>query len=136
MAISRQSLNLNLSIMKKTHFGRGIILLLLISICTLGFNSTPKTNSVKSSTLQLINPEDMQQGGYYYFWDHGSGASVAQFDRMENDNIYTTYSITPLQLLFSQNAVFSVYDAGDIQPASLLQILHLQQCILLGRYIP
>jgi hypothetical protein len=122
--------------MKMTQIGKGLIILLLVSICTLGFKSSQKADAPKSVRTQYINPEDMEQGQYYYFWDHGSGASVAQYDRMENGNIYTTNAITPLQLLLSHNAVFTVYEAGNIQLASALEIIHLQLCVLLGHYVP
>jgi hypothetical protein len=126
--------------MKKTLIGRGLLILLLVSICTLGFVSSTsrKADTAKSASakFQYTDPEDMVQGGYYYFWDHGSGASVAQFDRMENGDIYTTNSITPQQSLFSTNKIFTVYEAGNIQLAGLTQILHLLRCILAGIYVP
>lgn len=112
------------------------MILLLLSICIFGFNSPNKADTAKSGIAQLIDPADMVQGGYYLLWDHGSGMSVAQFDRMENNNIYTTNSITPLQLLFSQNRIFSLYDAGNITIAGILEIAHLQLCVLLGRFVP
>lgn len=121
--------------MKKSIIGRGLIFLLLVSFCAFGFKSAGKAEAPKSAKILFTDPEDMVQGGYYYFWDHGSGASVAQYDRMENDNIYTTYSITPAQLLFSQNKVFTLYEAGNIDPANLLQIAHLLRCILAGVYV-
>jgi hypothetical protein len=122
--------------MRKTRIGRGLLILLLVSICTLGFNPSGKADVAKSARAQYIDPEDMVQGGYYYFWDHGSGAMVVQYDRMENGTIYNTYSITPQQSLFASNSSCTVYDAGNIQLASITQILHLLRCILAGIYVP
>jgi hypothetical protein len=131
--------------MKKTQIGRGLLILLLLSICTFGFKSVGKADTIKSTSaqyidsedrVQYIDPEDMVQGGYYFFWDHGSGASVAQYDRMENGDIYTTNSITPQQSLFSTGKIFTVYEAGNIQLASVAQILHLLRCILAGVFVP
>jgi hypothetical protein len=126
--------------MKKTHIGRRLLILLLVSTCVLSFGSsksekeiTAKSASAKSAYL---DPEDMVQGGYYFFWDHGSGAMVAQFDRYENGTIYNTYSITPQQSLFTQNGSCTVYDAGLIQLAGLGDILHLLRCILAGVFVP
>ena len=121
--------------MKKTHIGRGLLILLLVSIFAFGFISSEKAETPKSAKTQYIDPEDMVQGEYYYFWDHGSGAMVAQFDRYDNDTIYNTYSITPQQSLFAHNTSCTVYDAGNIQLASVAQILHLLRCILAGLYV-
>jgi hypothetical protein len=60
---------------------------------------------------------------------------VAQYDRTENGNIYNFYSITPAQLLFSQNSSCTIYQAGNIQLASLTQIAQLLRCILAGLYV-
>ncbi|MEO8404805.1 MAG: hypothetical protein ABI480_09425 [Chitinophagaceae bacterium] len=122
--------------MKKTHIGRGLLILLLVSICTFGFIPSGKADITKSATTQFIDPEDMVQGVYYFYWDHGSGAMVAQFDRYDNGTIYNTYSITPQQSLFSHNTSCTVYDAGNIQLASVAEILHLLRCILAGIYTP
>ena len=122
--------------MKKTHIGAGLLILLLISIFALGFKTSGKADTAKSATTQYTDPEDMVHDGYYYYWDHGSGAMVAQFDRYENGTIYNTYSITPQQSLFSQNSSCTVYEAGNIQPASVAEILHLLRCILAGAYVP
>jgi hypothetical protein len=121
--------------MKKTHIARRLLIVLLVSIFALGFISSGKTDTAKSAKILYIDPEDMVQGGYYYFWDHGSGAMVTQFDRYENGTIYNTYSITPQQSLFSQNSSCTVYDAGNIQLASIGEILHLLRCILAGLYV-
>jgi hypothetical protein len=137
----------NLSIMKKQQIVRGLLMLMLVSFCALGFRSSKKAeiaqpvNPVKSTKLAnsaqaaYINPEDMVQGGYYYYWDHGSGAMVAQYDRTENGNIYNFYSITPAQLLYSQNSVISISDAGNITVATLAQIAQLLRSILAGLYV-
>lgn len=124
--------------MKKTHIGRGLVILLLISICVVGFvSSTPrKAEIAESAKSQLIDPEDMVEGGYYVLWDHGSGLMVVQYDKTENDVIYSKYSMTPSQSLFTPNASCTVYDAGEIQLAGLLQILHLLRCILAGVFVP
>jgi hypothetical protein len=127
--------------MKKKQILRGLLMLLLVSFCVLGFRSSQKAEvaqsakSVQSTQVAYINPEDMVPGGYYYYWDHGSGAMVAQYDRTENGNIYNTYSITPAQLLFSQNSVISISDAGNIQLATVGQIAQLLRCILAGIYV-
>ena len=121
--------------MKKTHIGKGLLILLLVSIIALGFISSGKTDTAKSVTALYIDPEDMVQGGYYYFWDHGSGAMVVQYDRYENGTIYNTYSMTPQQSLFSQNSSCTVYEAGNIQLPGLGDILHLLRCILAGVYV-
>jgi hypothetical protein len=129
-------LNLNLPIMKKTQIGRGLIILLLVSICSFGFINSRKADTPKSATTQFIDPENMQQGAFYYYWDHGSGAMVAQFDRYENGTLYNNYSITPQQSLFSQNSSCTLYQAGNIQLASLAEILHLLRCIIAGIFVP
>jgi hypothetical protein len=136
--------------MKKTQIARRLSMLLLVSFCVLGFQTSKKadiaqsaqpakpTKSVQfaqSSQVAYINPEDMVQGGYYYYWDHGSGAMVAQYDRTENGNIYNFYSITPAQLLYSQNSVISISDAGNITLATLGQIAQLLRSILAGLYV-
>jgi hypothetical protein len=122
--------------MKNTHIGAGLLILLLVSIFALGFKSSGKADTAKSAKTQYIDPEDMVHGGYYFFWDHGSGTMVTQFDRYENGTIYNSYSITPQQSLFSQNSSCTVYDAGNIQLASIAEILHLVRCILAGLYVP
>lgn len=121
--------------MKKTQIGRGLMILLLVSICCFGFIGSEKPPTAKSVSTQFIDPENLQRGAYYFFWDHGSGAMVVQFDRYENGTIYNNYSITPQQSLYSQNSSCTVYDAGNIQLASLTQILHLLRCILAGLYV-
>jgi hypothetical protein len=124
--------------MKKSNISRGLIMLLLVSICALSFQSSEravKTDTVQSAKPLFIDPENMQQGGYYYYWDHGSGAMVAQYDRYENGTIYNTNSITPAQGIYSQNSSISVYDAGNITVATLSQILHLLRCILAGLFV-
>ena len=107
-----------------------------VSICFLGFKSSQKADTAKSVRSQLIHSGDMQQGRHYLFWDHGNGASIVQFDRMDGDIIYTTFSITPSQSLFNRNAPFTVDDAGDIQQASGQEIAHLKRSIHAGRYVP
>jgi hypothetical protein len=124
--------------MKKTNIGRGLIMLLLVSVCTLGFNSSKKAETekiTKSAKFQYLDSDDMVQGGYYYYWDHGSGAQVAQYDRTENGTIYNYYSITPAQLLFTPNSSISIEDAGNISYATLSQIAQLLRCILAGIYV-
>lgn len=112
-------------------------MLLLISICIFGFQSPKKVAPAKSVTaLAYINPEDLVQGGYYYYWDHGSGAMVAQYDRTENGTIYNYYSITPAQLLFTPSSSISIEDAGNITFATLSQIAQLLRCILAGIFVP
>ena len=125
--------------MKKTRIGRGLIMLLLVSFCTLGFNSSKtveKAKPTKSAQFAYINPEDLVQGGYYYYWDHGSGAIVAQYDRTENGTIYNFYSITPAQLLFTPNSSITLNDAGNITLATLGQITQLLRSILAGIFVP
>jgi hypothetical protein len=122
--------------MKKTQIGKGLIFLLLVSICFLGFKTYQKPDTAKSVKSHLINSGDMQRGRHYLFWDHGSAASIVQFDRMDGDIIHTTFSITPPQFLFSRNAPFTVNEAGDIQLASGQEIAHLRRSIKAGRYVP
>jgi hypothetical protein len=137
--------------MKKTHVGRGLLILLLVSVCVLGFVTSRKADATKSvqsvqliepaqsaesAKVQYIDPEDMQQGGYYMLWDHGSGVSVVQYDRTENGNIYSTYSMKPSQSLFATNTSCTIYDAGNISLAGLLDIAHLLRCILAGVFVP
>jgi hypothetical protein len=122
--------------MKKTKIGKGLIILLLVCICVLGFNTSQKADTAKSARSQLINPGDMQHGGHYLFWDHGSGVSIAQVDKTDNDIIYTKFSITPSQSLFTRDVPFTVYEAGDIQPANGQDIAHLRRSINAGRYVP
>ena len=128
--------------MKKTRFiRRGLVILLLVSVCAFGFGSSTSRKAVNTTQStpaksQFIDPEDMVQGGYYLLWDHGSGVMVVQYDRTENDNIYSTYSMTPSQSLFSQNASCTIYNAGNITLAGLGDILHLLRCILAGVFVP
>jgi hypothetical protein len=124
--------------MKKKYFGSGLLILLLVSVGVLGFISSRKADTAKSAKFQLIDPEDMVQGEIYFFADHGNGMSVVEFDRLDKGTgtIYSTFSITPLQSLFSRNAPGTVYAAGDIRLATSGEIAHLQQCIIADRYIP
>jgi hypothetical protein len=124
--------------MKKSNISRGLLMLLLISICALGFQSserTVKTDIAQSAKTLFLAPEDMQRGQYYYYWDHGSGAMVAQYDRQENGTIYNTHSITPAQGLYQQNSSITLEDAGNITLATLTQILHLVRCIVAGIFV-
>jgi len=127
--------------MKKSNIGMGLIMLLLVSFCVFGFQSPKKATVSKSGqaakpgNFAYISTTDLSNGGYYYYWDHGSGAMVAQYDRTENGVIYNYYSITPAALLYEVNSTISVEDAGNIQPASLLQIAQLLRCILAGVYV-
>lgn len=122
--------------MKKTHIGKGLLFLLLFSIFVLGFETSGKADTAVSATTLYIDPEDMEHGQYYYYWDHGSGAMVAQFDRYDNGTIYNTYSITPQQSLYTPNSSCTVEQAGNITFATLTQILHLLRCILAGIFVP
>ena len=126
--------------MKKSHIGRGLLVLLLASVCVLGFVSSTalKADTAKSSSTksQFIEPVDMVQGGYYLLWDHGSGVSVVQYDRTENGNIYSTYAMKPSQSLFATNTSCTIYDAGNIELAGLFDILHLLRCIVAGIFVP
>jgi hypothetical protein len=128
--------NLNLAFMKKKHIGRLLAALLLVSICVFGFISSGKADFATSSDPPFIDPEDMVQGEYYFFWDHGSGASVVQHERLESDVIYSSYAITPSQSSFAANSQRTVNAAGNIQAASLGQIMHLQRCKNAGAYVP
>jgi len=127
--------------MKKSNIGKGLIMLLLVSFCVFGFQSpknagvTKTVQAAKPGKFEYIALTDLTQGGYYYYWDHGSGAMVAQYDRTENGVIYNYYSITPAQLLYEVNSTISLEDAGNIQAASLLQIAQLLRCILAGVYV-
>ena len=127
--------------MKKSNIGKGLIMLLLVSFCVFGFQSpknagvTKAVQAAKPGKFEYIALTDLTQGGYYYYWDHGSGAMVAQYDRTENGTIYNYYSITPAQLLYQVNSTISTDDAGNIQVASLLQIAQLLRCILAGLYV-
>lgn len=121
--------------MKKAQVGRGLLILLLVSTCVLGFISFKKADAAKSARSQLIDPEDMVQGDIYFFADHGNGMEV-QFDRIDKGIIYTTFCITPSQSLFSRNAPVTVYDAGDIRLATAGEIAHLQRCVTADKYVP
>lgn len=124
------------------HIGKKLYLLAFISVCFLCFVPLSKqTTAVQSKqTQQLavsIDPEDMVQNGIYFFADHGNGMSVAQFDRMEGNNIYTSSSIKPLQLLFSGPGLWgTVSDAGNIRLATLTETIQLLLSILAGEYVP
>jgi hypothetical protein len=127
-----------------TGTGKKLSLLTLICICFLSFTPySPQTtiNSPKANTnhanMVFTDPEDMVQNGYYFFADHGNGMSVAQFDRMEGNNIYTFNSIKPLLLSFSGAGLWgTVTDAGSIRLATLGEITHLLLCIVAGVYVP
>jgi hypothetical protein len=127
--------------MKKSNIGMGLVMLLLVSFCVFGFQSPKKVDATKvglaakPGNFAYIGAADLTNGGYYYYWDHGSGAMVAQYDRTENGVIYNYYSITPAQLLYEVNSTISLEDAGNIQAASLLQIAQLLRCILAGLYV-
>lgn len=124
--------------MKKTRLSKALLLLLLVSFCTLGFRTSEKTETATIAKALYIDPADMVQGGYYYYWDHGSGAQVAQFDSYDANTgtIYNMNSITPAQLLFTPGGSISVYDAGNISLATLSQILHLLRCVVAGVFVP
>lgn len=122
--------------MKKTHIGIGLLILLSVSVCVLGFISSRKADTATSAKVQFIDPEDMVPGEIYFFTDHGSGMSVVQFDRMERGAIYSTFSITPSQASFARDLPFTVFDAGNIRLANAGEIIHLHRCIVAGRYIP
>jgi hypothetical protein len=122
--------------MKKKHIGRLLAALLLVSMCVFGFISSGKADIASSSNPPFIDPEDMVQGEYYFFWDHGSGTSVVQHDRLESDEIYSSYAVTPSQSSFAANSHRSVNAAGNIQVASLGQKKHLERCKNAGAYVP
>jgi hypothetical protein len=83
-----------------------------------------------------IDPEDMVQNGIYFFADHGNGMSVAKFDRMEGDNVYTFAAIRPLLLSFTGSGLWgTVSEAGNIRLATPLEIVHLLLCIVAGVYV-
>lgn len=124
------------------HIGKRLSLLTVISVCFLCFMPGPvQTNANRiaqaNKVLESIDPGDMVQGDFYYFSDHGSGLSVAQYDRTEGNNIYTFADIKPLLLLFEGPGLWgTVSDAGSIRAATTDEIAHLLLCILAGRYIP
>jgi hypothetical protein len=122
--------------MKKTKVRRGLVVLILISICILGFNFSHKSYSSKSGRTHLVSPGDLQPGRHYLFWDHGAGVSIVQFSRREGDNLYTNFAINPSQASFSQGVPFTTYDAGDIQRANGQEIAQLHRSINAGRYVP
>jgi hypothetical protein len=122
--------------MKKTHIGRGLLILLLVSVCVLGFVTSRKADTAKSTKSQFIDPEEMIRGHYYILWDHGAGVYKVQFDRLDKGIIYSTFSIRPSQTLFSRDASCTVYDAGNIQEASATDIAHVQRCVNAGSYTP
>jgi hypothetical protein len=128
------------------HYARTaprLSLMALICICFLCFmpySSQTNTNQFKQSKQSakfFINPEDMVQGGYYYFSDHGSGLSVAQYDRTEGSNVYTYSSMKPLLLSFSGPGLWgTIDDAGSIRLATVAEITHLLLCVLAGVFVP
>jgi hypothetical protein len=84
-----------------------------------------------------MDPEDMIQNGIYYFADHGNGMEIAQYDRMEGNNVYTSYSIRPSALSFSGPKLWgTTSDTGAIRLATPGEILHLLACITAGIYVP
>lgn len=117
---------------------RKLSFFLLISCCFLCFMATRKAGTAKTAqSAKLINPEDMVQGDYYYFTDHGSGMGIVQFDHLAKGGIYTMSGITPSESRFISNAVWgTVFDAGDIREATSIEIAHLQSCVAAGRYVP
>lgn len=118
--------------------GKSFFILLLISVCFLGFMSTRETRTTKLDPLvQFIDPEEMVQGELYYFADHGNGMSIVQFASLDNKgNISTTFSITPSQSLFSRAGLWgTVSDAGNIREATQAEITHLHQCIIADEYV-
>ena len=130
--------------LRYTYIRKKLSLTLLLSICFLCFlpYSQP-TNAGQSKPLMmqskqfLMEPEDMVQNGYYYFSDHGNGMSVAKFDRMEGDNIYTFASIKPLLASFSGPGLWgTVTDAGSIRLATVTEIIQLLLSIAAGAYVP
>lgn len=111
---------------------------LLISFILLCFMAIKKQDTIQSThSIKFINPEDMVQGDYYYFSDHGSGQAVVQFDHITKGGIYAMSGITPSESRYISNAVWgTVFDAGDISEATSSEIAHLQACVAAGRYIP
>jgi len=124
--------------MKKTHIARGLVILLLASVCIFGFISFKKTDSAKSNStaIQFIDPEEMVRGQYYIIWDHGSGIFKVQFDRLDKGVIYSYFSIRPSQSRYAVDDPITVVDAGNISAASAAEIAHVQRCISAGSYVP
>lgn len=124
------------------HIGKRLSLLALISICFLCF--MPPAHKVSTThskqhkvVVEGIDPEDMVQNSIYFFADHGSGMSVAKFDRMDGNDIYTFNSIKPLQLSYSGAGLWgTVEDAGNIRLPTLTETIQLLLSILAGAYVP
>jgi hypothetical protein len=115
---------------------RGARLLTFIFICLTFFLAPFQHTDSKQLHRFTMDPEDMVQNGYYFFADHGSGVEVAQFDRMEGNNVYTFASMRPSTLTFRGAGLWGPSsNTGDIRLATLGEITHLIACILAGVYV-
>lgn len=117
---------------------RKLSALLLILLCFLGFIAARKVGAAKAAqSVKFINPEDMVQGDYYYFSDHGSGPDAIQFDHLAKGGIYIMSGVTSSQSLFIPSGLWgTVFDAGNISAAAPSDIAHLQRCVAAGTYVP
>lgn len=121
--------------MKRTHMGKGLLVLLLVSISVIAVISFRKADTPKADKSQFIDPEDMVQGEIYYFADHGNGMEI-QFDHMDKGLIYTTIAVVPSLSSFTRNASMTVYDAGAIRLVTAAELAHLQRCVSADKYVP
>lgn len=122
------------ALLQYTYNGRKRLFTALMSICVICLMAFSHESNVTPPAQ--IDAEDMVQNGIYYFADHGNGMSVAKYDRMEGDNIYTFNSIKPLLLSYSGAGLWgTVSDAGAIRVATPMEIIHLLLCIVAGVYV-
>jgi hypothetical protein len=121
----------------RLHVGRRFSIIAVIGVCFLCFTPPSGKTNIEHQKIVSIDPGDMIQNDFYYFSDHGSGLAVAQFDRMDGNNIHTFASIQPLLLSFTGAGLWgTVDDAGSIREATTAEIVHLLLCIVAGQYIP
>jgi hypothetical protein len=111
--------------------------LAFLFICLVFFLAPFQHSESRQLHRFTMDPEDMVQNGFYFFSDHGSGVEVAQFDRMEGNNVYTFSSIRPSTLTFRGPGLWGPsINTGDIRLATLGEITHLLACVLAGIYVP
>lgn len=117
--------------------GRRRLFTALLCICVTCLMAFSDQSNVNTTQPKELKPADMVQNAVYFFADHGNGMSVAKYDRMEGDNIYTFADIKPLQLLFSGPGLWgTVEQAGAIRLATLTETIQLLLSILAGVFVP
>lgn len=121
------------------HNGIRLSAMALICFFFLNFmlHSQSQQTNTDQSTQIITNAESMAPHIFYHFSDHGNGMAIVKYDRTEGDNIYTFASIRPHLQSYSGPGLWgTVYEAGNIRPATPRERAHLIVCMVAGVYIP